>query len=98
VITHIVMFRWKADLPAGQLVAIAAALDGLPPAIPSIRSYRHGRDLGASAPTNFDYGIVATFDDIDGWRQYDTHPVHEAARSDVIRPWIAERSSVQFET
>jgi hypothetical protein len=98
VITHIVMFRWKDDLPEGQLAAIAAALDGLPPAIPSIRTYRHGSDLGVSAATNLDYAIVATFDDVDGWRQYDKDPVHEAARTDVIRPWIAERQSVQFET
>ena len=37
-ITHIVMFRWKPELPEGQLAAIGAALDGLSPAIPAIRS------------------------------------------------------------
>ncbi|MCU1360006.1 MAG: hypothetical protein JWN99_1295, partial [Ilumatobacteraceae bacterium] len=67
------------------------------PAIPAIRTYRHGADLGVSAPTNFDYGIDATFDDVDAWRQYDTDPVHEAVRADVMRPWIAERSSVKFQ-
>lgn len=97
-ITHIVMFRWTSEMPEGHVAAIAAALDGLPPAVPAIRTYRHGSDLGVSAATNYDYAIVATFDDVDGWRQYDTHPVHEAARTDVIRPWIAERSAVQFES
>ena len=88
----------EGRLPDGQLAAIAAALDGLPPAVDSIRTYCHGADVGISTATNFDYGIVATFDDADGWRAYDTHPVHEAARSDVIRPWVADRSSVQFES
>lgn len=97
-ITHIVMFRWKPDLPEGQLAAIAAALDGLPPAIPTIRSYRHGSDLGIAGATNSDYAIVATFDDADGWHTYDKHPVHEAVLADVIRPWIADRAAVQFET
>jgi hypothetical protein len=97
-ITHIVMFKWKPELPEGQLAAIGAALDGLAPAITSVRSYQHGCDLGISTAANFDYAIVATFDDADGWRQYDTHPVHEAARADVIRPWINDRAAVQFES
>lgn len=95
-INHVVLFRWKPETSADQIVAIGAALDTLPPAIQAIRTYRHGTDLGVSAATNFDYAIVATFDDIDGWREYDTGPVHEGVR-DVIRPWIAERASVQFE-
>lgn len=97
-ITHIVLFRWKPEMPADHLVAVAAALDSLPPAIASIRSYRHGSDLGVSASTNADYAIVATFDDVDGWRQYDTDPLHDSVRADVIKPWVAERSAVQFET
>jgi hypothetical protein len=97
VITHIVMFRWKPEVSEEQLAEISAVLDTLPPAIPTIRSYRHGRNIGA-APTNFDYVIIATFDDVDGWREYDKHPVHEAARADVIKPWIVDRSAVQIES
>ena len=97
-ITHMVMFRWKPDLPAGHVATIAAVLDGLPPAIDAIQSYRHGADLGVDGATACDYAIVATFDDIDGWRNYDQHPAHEAARAGVIRPWIAERWNVQFES
>jgi hypothetical protein len=97
-INHVVMFRWKPDTTAEQIAAIGAALAGLPAAVPSIRSYRHGADLRATAATNYDYAIVATFDDIDGWRAYDAHPAHEAARTDVIRPWIADRAVVQFES
>ncbi|MBI5090790.1 MAG: Dabb family protein [Actinobacteria bacterium] len=91
------MFRWKPDISPAQVAAIGAALDTLPPAIASIRSYRHGPSVGLSDGA-FDYGIVATFDDADGWRRYDTDAVHEAVRADTIRPWIAERASTQFET
>jgi Stress responsive A/B Barrel Domain len=97
-ITHIVAFRWKPETTADQLAAITAALDTMPANVLSIRSYRHGADLGTAPGVNFDYAIVATFDDLDGWRQYDTHPVHDAARANVIRPWIADRAAIQFET
>jgi hypothetical protein len=97
VITHVVLFRWKPDIPVGQVDAIAAALDTLPLAIPSITSYRHGPSVGLSSGA-FEYGIVATFHDADGWRRYDSDPTHEAVRADTIRPWIAERASTQFET
>jgi hypothetical protein len=93
-----VMFTWKPDMPAGQMGAIAAALDGLPAAIDAITSYRHGADLGIGGTTACDYAIVATFDSVDGWREYDQHPVHEVARAEVIRPWIAQRWNVQFQT
>jgi len=97
-IKHVVMFRWKPDITDADLAAIAAALDSLPPAIDAIRTYAHGPDLHASTGANYDYAVVATFDDVAGWQAYDTDPTHEAIRADVIRPWIAERAAVQFQT
>jgi hypothetical protein len=94
-ITHVVSFRWKPGTTPEQVAAIAAGLDTLPAAVPSIRSYRHGPDVGVGAG-NFDYTIVATFDDVEGWRAYDEHPVHVTVRSDIVRPHIAERAAVQF--
>lgn len=97
-ITHVVSFRWKPGITPEDVAAIASALDSLPSQVPTIRTYCHGADLGASAPTNSDYAVVATFDDVDNWRAYDEHPVHDAVRSDVIRPWITDRAAVQFES
>ena len=97
-ITHVVIFRWKPDTTSAQIAAIGAALDRLPAAVPSIRSYRHGADLGSSAPSNHDYAVVATFDDVDGWRAYDTHPAHDAVRAEMIKPWISERAAIQFQS
>ena len=96
-ITHVVSLRWKPETTAAQIAAIGTVLDTLPAAVPSVRSYRHGIALDTGGG-NFDYAIVATFDDLDGWRTYDTHQVHDAARAEVIRPFIADRASVQFET
>ena len=97
-ITHVVSFRWKLGITEADLAAISAALDALPAAVPSIRTYHHGRDIGVGAATNFDYAIVATFDDAAGYHEYDEHPQHDTARTEVIRPWIAERAAVQFDS
>ncbi|MCU1367619.1 MAG: Stress responsive Barrel Domain, partial [Ilumatobacteraceae bacterium] len=47
---------------------------------------------------NMDFAVVATFDSVEGWRAYDEHPHHVTVRSETIRPWIAERASVQFQS
>ena len=95
-ITHTVSFRWKPEIPPGHVDVITDALASLVAMIPEVRSYRCGPDLGESTQPNFDYAIVASFDDIDGWRAYDAHPEHERVRAEVILPWTAERSAVQF--
>ena len=43
---HVVMFRWAEDVDDAHVAAVAAELDQLPPQIPEIAVYRHGRDLG----------------------------------------------------
>jgi hypothetical protein len=48
--------------------------------------------------SNFDFGIVAEFDNVDDWRVYDKHPRHQEIRAGVVRPWIDERAAVQFES
>jgi hypothetical protein len=45
VIRHIVLFRWKEGVTDADVTAVRDALNSLPPAIPQIRSYRHGPDL-----------------------------------------------------
>lgn len=97
-ITHVALFRWKPETTPEQMARIKAALECLPPLIPEILTYRCGPDLGAHGPTNMDFAIVSTFDSVEGWRAYDAHPAHDTARTEIIRPWIAERAAVQFES
>lgn len=95
-ITHVVVFRWKPEIGPDHIAALAAALDRLAATMPAIRRYRHGPDVGAAAGGNWDYAVVATFDDLDGWRSYDDHAEHERVRATLIRPWAAERAAIQF--
>ena len=97
-ITHVVVFRWKPEIAPSDIAAIEQQLATLPGLVPSIGTYRYGADLGASAAVNFDFAIVATFDSIDDWRAYDQHPEHDRVRAEAIRPWVADRAAVQFES
>jgi hypothetical protein len=93
VLRHIVLLTLD---DGADVDAIVAALEALPPIIPSIRSYEVGRDLGL-ADGNHQLGIVALFDDADGWRAYQQHEAHQAAITQLIRPFLQTRAATQFE-
>ena len=94
-ITHVVSFRWKPETTPADIADISAALSTMPDLVPTIGTYRFGADVGAHEG-NMDFAIVATFESVEDWLAYDVHPEHDAIRSNVIRPWIAERAAVQF--
>ncbi len=71
------------------------ALERLPALVPELREYTFGPDIGAN-DGNFDYAVVADFDDVDGYRAYRDHPEHRRVLTEVISPVISARSAVQF--
>ena len=94
---HNVFFKWKSGTSPAEIAQMAVALGTLPGAVPSIRSYTFGVDLGLGQPgASWDFAIFAQFDDEAGWREYLSHPVHEAVRDEMLAPRIAERATVQF--
>jgi Stress responsive A/B Barrel Domain len=97
VLTHIVLMNLTAEAPPGQAAKIVAALRSLPAAIPAIKEYRVGPDLGL-AEGNYDLGLVATFDDQASFVTYRDAPVHQAVIAELIRPVLAQRTAIQFES
>lgn len=93
---HVVMFRWNEDATAEEVSATRRALDGLPALVPTIRDYRHGGDAGVNSG-NFDYVVVADFDDVDGYLAYRDHPDHLALIAEHIAGRVADRAAVQYE-
>jgi hypothetical protein len=94
---HVVLLRFNDGVGDGPVAEVTAALRALPAAIPGLRSYEVGPALGWSGGDNgWDFGIVAGFDDRDGWQEYMDHPDHDAARA-LLSPLVAERAIVQFE-
>jgi len=92
---HVVMFRWTEATTAEDVAAVEAALRLLPAVIPEIRSYTMGSDVGVN-PGNFDFAVVADFDDEAGFVAYRDHPRHRAVITERISALLAERSAVQF--
>ena len=82
-ITHVVAFRWKPGIPAGHVEVITDALRALAAQVGTARSYACGADARLADRPNFDYAIVATFDDVDGWKAYD-----EFCRTAIVEPWL----------
>lgn len=95
-IRHCVFLHLDPAATDEAVEAVVAALRTLPAAIPEIRSYEVGRDLGLREG-NADLAIVATFDDVEGWRTYVDHPAHVAVIAEHIAGVATSRTSVQFE-
>jgi len=95
-VQHIVLFRFADGTTDAQIDALSAGLDALPLAIAEIRTYRHGRDLGAS-DTSWDYAVVGEFDSVADWRTYRNHPVHLDLIRTLIEPITTDRASVQLD-
>jgi hypothetical protein len=89
------MFRWKPGTGDAQLAALLRALAALPGQVPEIRRYVYGADARL-AEGNFDFAIVADFDDEAAWRRYVAHPAHQKLIAEQIRPILAERAAVQY--
>jgi Stress responsive A/B Barrel Domain len=94
---HVVMFRWTPETTAEDIAAVEAGLGQLPGQIPEIERYTFGADAGINEG-NFQFVVVADFASQDDYLVYRDHPVHQAFIAERIRPHLAERGSVQFET
>jgi Stress responsive A/B Barrel Domain len=96
-VRHVVMFRWADGVEAEQVDAVTAGLTALRPLVPTLRDYRFGPDVGVNTG-NYDYVVVADFDDIDGYLVYRDHPDHKQFIADLITGKVTDRAAVQFET
>jgi hypothetical protein len=92
---HVVLFRWTDAATDEQKRALHDELPKMPPAIDVIRAYKFGPDAGVN-PANFDYAVVADFDDQAGYLTYRDHPVHRELVERYVTPIVASRAAVQF--
>jgi Stress responsive A/B Barrel Domain len=93
---HVVLFSWTPEATDEQKERVAAELRKLPALIPSIRALEFGPSAGIN-PGAFDFGLVADFDDADGYRAYRDNPEHRAIVDQLINPIAARRASTQYE-
>jgi len=96
VIRHVSLFSFAEGADAVQRAAVTSALEALAREIPELRDYRFGPDAGINAD-NFDYAVVADFDDVYGYLAYRDHPAHRRVLVEVIAPIISARAAVQID-
>lgn len=94
-IRHVVMLRWFETATTEDVDAVSAALSRLPGQIDAVRNYSFGSDAGVSEG-NWDFAIVADFDDEAGYADYRDHEAHLRAIKEHIKPILEDRSAVQF--
>lgn len=86
-ITHLVLFRPRADLAASSRDTLAGALSDALSQIGTIRRARfgrrvtHGRPYEALMRTNYSHAAILEFDDLTGLRAYLEHPAHRQLAS-----------------
>src|SRR5262245_28034355 len=93
---HVVLFTWTEDATEAQKHALSGELRKLPSMIDAIRLYHVGPDAGLN-PSNFDFAVVADFDDADGYLAYRDHPVHREIVEKYVNPIVTRRAAVQYQ-
>jgi hypothetical protein len=94
-IRHVVTFVFHDDVTDEQIQAVTEGLEGLPAAIPEIREYHVGPDLGINEG-NHQYAVVADFATEADYLVYRDHPAHLTVIAERIRPVLKTRAAVQF--
>ncbi len=93
---HVALFRWSAPVDDATRASVEAALGALPHAIGTVRAYAFGPDAGVNTG-NFDFAVVADFDDRESYVVYRDHPAHQRVLEEVLAPLVTERAAVQLE-
>jgi hypothetical protein len=90
------MFTWKPEATEEQIKRVPAELARLPSVIPSLKAYSMGTDIGVNEG-NWQFVIVADFDDLDGYLAYRDDPTHRGIIAEHIQGLVAQRAAVQYE-
>ena len=94
---HVVLLQWDDDVPEDHVDQVRAGLDALPAQIPQIRTFLHGSDVGVSEG-NYDYVVVADFDNVQDWRAFREHPAHVLFMEEHITGKLKGRAAIQYQT
>src|SRR6476661_237094 len=95
-IRHVVVFTWSPEADADRRKATVEALRGLRKEVGGMTSLEVADDAGLS-DGNADTVLIADFPDVEAYRRYAQDPVHQAVIAEHVRPWLAQRSSVQYQ-
>jgi hypothetical protein len=94
---HVVLFAWNPGVTDNQKRQVIDELQTLPPLMGGLRAFHAGPDAGVVEGNDFDFALVADFDDAQSYLAYRGHPAHRAIIEQVINPITRQRVAVQYE-
>jgi len=95
-IRHVALFTWTPEATDEQKQQVPKELMTLPPLLSGLRAFHVGPDAGI-IEGNFDFAVVADFDDAESYLGYRHHPAHRAIIEQVTSPITRERATIQYE-
>jgi hypothetical protein len=95
-IRHVVVFTWDDEMTEEMEKQLAVELTALAPRLAGLRSYHCGPDAGL-IEGNFDFAVVADFDDTESYLAYRSNAEHQDIISRLSGPHTKSRASVQYE-
>ena len=93
---HVVLFTFTPQTTTEQQEELARQLRTLPGTIGEIRDYQVGLDAGLN-PGNYQFAVVADFDNVADYLVYRDHPVHREIIGKYVTPIVADRAAVQYQ-
>jgi heme-degrading monooxygenase HmoA len=94
-IRHVALFTWTEGMTDAMEQQFAAELTALASRLPGVRGYRAGADAGINEG-NFDFAVVADFDDADSYRAYRDSAEHRDIIGRFSGPNTKSRAAVQY--
>ena len=89
-IRHLVLFRFRADLPAAQVEEAVAAFRALQWAIDAVKAFEDGTNVSPEGLTQgYTHAFLLGFDTADARDAYLEHPAHKAFLA-YIQPLLQE--------
>jgi hypothetical protein len=95
-IRHVAVFTWDDEMTDEMEQQLATELTALAPKLAGLRSYHCGPDVGL-AEGNFDFAVVADFDDVDAYLAYRDNPEHRAIIGRLSGPHAKSRAALQYQ-
>lgn len=95
-IRHVVLMAWTGEATPEKVQQVTDELTALGPKLTGLRSYHAGPDVGINEG-NFNYAVVADFDDAASYVAYRDDPGHRDIVSRLVSPMLRERAAVQYE-
>jgi hypothetical protein len=94
VLRHFVFIRYRQGTSDAHIDEFLRRTRALPESIPVVRDLEAGRDVIHSA-RSWDVMLAMRFHSLEGLRQYQVHPAHQALMA-FNDPQVAEVGSVDF--